>query len=317
VACAGIVAVRWPAAGNRQDRGPHAGLTWTRDRSWDANRCWIWNWPRAVDLQWQPPTARRGVSSEVAVQLSIRNLQVVWRATVVRCIAKAAEFEDSSVAEIPDNRDVTATSTANRGQYVRRGRRLEYFTIAYNSLEGAASIIAGLLAGSVSLVGFGLDSMIEVASGAALLWRLHHDMDTLRREQAERTALRTVGACFVALALYIVYESSSTLIRQVPPERSIAGIVIASASVIVMPLLARAKPRVGRQIGSGAMHADSKQADFCGYLCGILLGGLLLNAFLGWWWMDPVAGLVMVPIIAKEGIAGLRAKACCDDCRID
>ena len=217
----------------------------------------------------------------------------------------------------PDNRDVTATSTANRGQYVRRGRRLEYFTIAYNSLEGAASIIAGLLAGSVSLVGFGLDSMIEVASGAALLWRLHHDMDTSRREQAERTALRAVGACFIALALYIVYESSSTLIRHVPPERSIAGIVIASASVIVMPLLARAKRRVGRQIGSGAMHADSKQADFCAYLCGILLGGLLLNAFLGWWWMDPVAGLVMVPIIAKEGIAGLRAKACCDDCRID
>ena len=118
-------------------------------------------------------------------------------------------------AEIPDNRDVAATSTANRGQYVRRGQRLEYFTIAYNSLEGAASIVAGLLAGSVSLVGFGLDSMIEVASGAALLWRLHHDMDISRREQAERTALRTVGACFVALALYIVYESSSTLIRHV------------------------------------------------------------------------------------------------------
>ena len=131
-------------------------------------------------------------------------------------------------SEISDNRDVAATSTANREQYVRRGQRLEYFTIAYNSLEGAASIVAGLLAGSVSLVGFGLDSMIEVASGAALLWRLHHDMDTSRREQAERTALRTVGACFVALALYIVYESSSTLIRHVPPERSIAGIVIAS-----------------------------------------------------------------------------------------
>ena len=217
-------------------------------------------------------------------------------------------------SEISDNRDVAATSTANRGQYVRRGQRLEYFTIAYNSLEGAASIVAGLLAGSVSLVGFGLDSMIEVASGAALLWRLHYDMDTSRREQVERTALRTVGACFVALALYIVYESSSTLIRHVPPERSIAGIVIASASVIVMPLLARAKRRVARQIGSGAMHADSKQADFCAYLSAILLGGLLLNAFFGWWWMDPVAGLVMVPIIAKEGVDGLRAKACCDNC---
>ena len=215
--------------------------------------------------------------------------------------------------EISDNGDVAPINTENREQYVRCGQRLEYFTIGYNSLEGAASIAAGLLAGSVSLVGFGLDSMIEVASGAALLWRLHYDMDSSRREQVERTALRTVGACFIALALYIVYESGSTLIRHVPPERSIPGIVIASASVIVMPLLARAKRRVARQIGSGAMHADSKQADFCAYLCGILLGGLLLNAFLGWWWMDPVAALVMVPIIAKEGIAGLRAKACCDN----
>ena len=254
---------------------------------------------------------------EIVVQLSSRTLQIEWWTTVLGCIAIAGTVREVERSEIPDNRNVTATSTATRGRYVRRGQRLEYFTIANNSLEGAASIIAELLAGSVSLVGFGLDSMIEVASGAALLWRLRHDMDTSRREQAERTALRTVGACFVALALYIVYESSSTLIRHVPPERSIAGIVIASASVIVMPLLARAKRRVGRQIGSGAMHADSKQADFCAYLCGILLGGLLLNAFLGWWWMDPLAGLVMVPIIAKEGTAGLRAKACCDDCRID
>jgi divalent metal cation (Fe/Co/Zn/Cd) transporter len=203
---------------------------------------------------------------------------------------------------------------ANRGEYVRRGRQLEYFTIGYNSLEGVTSIVAGVIAGSVSLVGFGLDSVIEVASGLALLWRLHHDLDVSRREQAERIALRTVGACLVALALYLLYESSSTLIRHVPPKRSIAGIVIAIISVIVMPLLARAKRRVARQLGSGAMHADSRQADFCGYLSAILLGGLLLNALLGWWWMDPAAGLVMVPIIGKEGIEGLRAETCCDRC---
>jgi len=123
-----------------------------------------------------------------------------------------------------------------------------------------------------------------------------------------------MGACFIALALYIAYESSSTLIRQVPPERSLAGIVIASASMIVMPLLARAKRRVARQISSGAMHADSKQADFCAYLSAILLGGLLLNACFGWWWTDPVAGLAMVPIIGKEGLDGLRGKSCCDNC---
>ncbi len=234
--------------------------------------------------------------------------------TVVRCIAKVWTVRRVRRLEISHNRDVAATSTANRAEYVCRGQRLEYFTIAYNSLEGAASIVAGLLAGSVSLVGFGLDSLIEVASGAALLWRLRYDTDTSRREQVERTALRTVGACFIALALYILYESSSTLMRRAPPERSIVGIVIASISVILMPLLARAKRRVALQIGSGAMHADSKQADFCGYLSAILLGGLLLNAFLGWWWMDPAAGLAMVPIIAKEGVDGLRAKACCDCC---
>jgi divalent metal cation (Fe/Co/Zn/Cd) transporter len=198
--------------------------------------------------------------------------------------------------------------------YVRRGERLEYFTIGYNTLEGVTSIVAGLIARSVSLVGFGLDSLIEVTSGAALLWRLHHDLDLSRREQVERAALRTVGACFIALALYILYESGSMLIRHVPPKRSIFGIVIASISVIVMPLLARAKRRVARQIGSGAMHADSKQADFCSYLSATLLGGLLLNAMLGWWWMDPAAGLVMVPIIGKEGIGGLRAETCCDRC---
>ena len=207
-----------------------------------------------------------------------------------------------------------ATGTANREVYVRRGERLEYFTIGYNTLEGVTSIVAGLIARSVSLVGFGLDSVIEVTSGAALLWRLHHDLDLSRREQVERAALRTVGACFIALALYILYESGSMLIRHVPPKRSIFGIVIAAISVIVMPLLARAKRRVARQIGSGAMHADSKQADFCSYLSATLLGGLLLNAMLGWWWMDPAAGLVMVPIIGKEGIDGLRAETCCDRC---
>jgi divalent metal cation (Fe/Co/Zn/Cd) transporter len=209
---------------------------------------------------------------------------------------------------------VRATGTANREVYVRRGERLEYFTIGYNTLEGVTSIVAGLIARSVSLVGFGLDSLIEVTSGAALLWRLHHDLDLSRREQVERAALRTVGACFIALALYILYESGSMLIRHVPPKRSIFGIVIAAISVIVMPLLARAKRRVARQIGSGAMHADSKQADFCSYLSATLLGGLLLNAMLGWWWMDPAAGLVMVPIIGKEGIDGLRAETCCDRC---
>lgn len=202
-----------------------------------------------------------------------------------------------------------------RPDLVRRGKSLEYFTIGYNTLEGLVSIIAGWMAGSVSLVGFGLDSAIEVASGTALLWRLHHDLNPSRREQVERTTLRIVGWSFIALALYILYESGSTLILREPPERSIPGIIIAAVSVVVMPLLARAKRQVAAGISSAAMKADSRQTDFCTYLSAILLGGLLLNAVLGWWWADPVAGLVMVPIIAKEGVHGLSGKACCDDCR--
>jgi divalent metal cation (Fe/Co/Zn/Cd) transporter len=210
---------------------------------------------------------------------------------------------------------MATASTQNRQDLVRRGQRLEYFTIGYNSLEGLTSTVAGLIAGSVSLIGFGLDSVIEVASGAALLWRLHHDLDHSRREQVERITQKIVAWCFLALAAYLDYESGSTLIGHEIPQRSIPGIIVAAVSVIVMPLLARAKRRVAAGIGSGAMTADSKQADFCTYLSAILLGGLLLNALLGWWWADPVAGLVMAPIIGKEGLDGIRGKACCDDCR--
>lgn len=197
---------------------------------------------------------------------------------------------------------------------VRTGRRLEYFTLAWNGLEAVVSILAGWMAGSVSLVGFGLDSVIEMASGAALLWRLDHGLDPPRRERIERATLRIVGTCFVLLAVYILYESASTLIRRQPPERSIPGILIAAAALAVMPILAKAKRRVAAGMGSGAMHADSKQADCCAWLSAILLGGLLLNALAGWWWADPAAGLVMVPIIAREGVAALRGRTCCEHC---
>ena len=159
--------------------------------------------------------------------------------------------------------------------------------------------------------------MIEVTSGAALLWRLHHDLDQSRREEVERATLRILGWCFMTLAVYVLYESGSTLIRHEIPKRSIPGIVVAAVSVVVMPLLARAKRRVATGIKSGAMVADSRQTDFCTYLSAILLGGLLLNALLGWWWADPVAALVMVPIIAKEGVDGLQNKTCCGDCGRD
>lgn len=198
----------------------------------------------------------------------------------------------------------------NRAAIAGRGRRLEYFTIVWNSLEGAVALIAGLLAGSISLVGFGIDSFIEVTSGATLLWRMSVDAHVDRRERNERLALRTVGLCFLALAAYIAFESISNLARRQAPGHSIPGIVLACVSLLVMPLLSRAKRKVGTALGSAAMHADAKQTDFCVYLSAILLAGLLLNALFGLWWADPAAALIMVPIIAKEGFEGIRGQAC-------
>jgi divalent metal cation (Fe/Co/Zn/Cd) transporter len=200
----------------------------------------------------------------------------------------------------------------DRAETARRGRRVEYFTIAWNSLEGMVAVFAGLVAGSISLVGFGIDSFIEVTSGAALLWRMSVDADVDRRERNERLALRTVGLCFIALAVYIAYESIGDLTRRQAPEHSIPGIVLACVSLLVMPLLSRAKRKIGTALGSAAMHADAKQTDFCVYLSAILLGGLLLNALFGLWWADPVAALIMTPIIAKEGFEGMRGTACPD-----
>lgn len=209
---------------------------------------------------------------------------------------------------------INRAAAHDRPALVRRGQRLSYVTIGYNALEGLASMIAGALAGSISLVGFGLDSLIEVASGGAALWRLHADIDTAHRERVERASLRTIGLLFLLLALYVAIDAAKTLWRRVAPAESVAGIVIAALSLVVMPLLARAKRRVAAGLSSRALDADATQTDVCMYLSAILLGGLALNALFGWWWADPLAALVMTPIIAKEGIEGLRAEHHCSEC---
>jgi len=198
-----------------------------------------------------------------------------------------------------------------RHQVAHRGKRLEYFTIAWNSLEGLIGIAAGAIAGSISLLGFGIDSLIEVTSGATLLWRMSVDADVGRRERNERLSLRIVGGCFLALAVYIMCEAVSDLAKKSAPQPSIPGIVLACVSLVVMPILSRAKKKVARALNSAAMNADARQTDFCVYLSAILLTGLVLNTVLGWWWADPIAALLMVPIIAKEGFDGIRAKSCC------
>lgn len=203
------------------------------------------------------------------------------------------------------------TTHLTRTSMIRRGKILEYVTIGYNCLEGVIALVAGFLAGSIALVGFGFDSFIEVTSGAALLWRLHLD-DHLRRERAEVLSLRIVGLCFLALAAYIAYDSISSLVRHEAPEHSLPGIILAAVSVIVMPWLAHEKRKVAAEIESRALTADARQTEICTYLSAILLGGLVMNALLGWWWADPLAALVMVPLIIKEGIEALRGKTCCD-----
>jgi divalent metal cation (Fe/Co/Zn/Cd) transporter len=208
----------------------------------------------------------------------------------------------------------SAPAAIERTALVARCRRLEYFTIAWNGIEAAVALVSGLVAGSVALVGFGLDSVIETISAGILLWRLRAEDDSLRRERRERTAHRLVGACFLLLAVYVAVESLRALWMKATPGRSIPGILIAVAAVVVMPLLGRAKRQVAAQMGSRALRADSRQADFCAYLSAILLAGLLLHALMGWWWADPVAALVMTPIIGREGVQGLRGEGCDRNC---
>jgi divalent metal cation (Fe/Co/Zn/Cd) transporter len=189
----------------------------------------------------------------------------------------------------------------------RAGRKVEYLSIGWTALESLVGIIAGTLAGSVALIGFGIDSVIEVASSLVLVWRLS---DASGAEDREEFAHRLVGACFLALAVYVSFEALKDLLTHSAPRVSYFGIVYAAACVIVMPLLARAKRRAAANLQSDALHADSHQSDICAYLAVILLGGLGLNALFGWWWADPVAALCMVPIILREAICGLRGEAC-------
>jgi divalent metal cation (Fe/Co/Zn/Cd) transporter len=201
----------------------------------------------------------------------------------------------------------------DRAEVLKRGRRLEILTLAWNTVEAVVAVVSGLLAGSTALVGFGVDSIIESSSGAVLLWRLHEKEGG---DSQEALALRLVGISFLVLGAWVAWDAAGSLLAGEPPHESRVGIVLAAVSLIVMPLLARAKRRVASQLGSASLQADSRQTDLCAYLSAILLVGLGLNAALGWWWADPLAGLVMVPIIAREGVSALRGETC-TDCHLD
>jgi divalent metal cation (Fe/Co/Zn/Cd) transporter len=208
-----------------------------------------------------------------------------------------------------------AEHVVSRPALVRRGLALNYLTIGYNVVEAVVAIGAGIVSGSVALLGFGLDSVIEVTASGAAQWRLRSDLDTSRRERVEHLTLRIIGWSFLALAVYVVLDSANALLRREAPERSVVGLVLLALSAIVMPILARAKRRVARAMTSRALEADATQTSLCAYLSVIALAGVAVNAVLGWWWADPVAALAMVPIIAREGIDGVRAQPC--DCCAD
>lgn len=200
----------------------------------------------------------------------------------------------------------------NRGHLLRRGMRLEYFTIGYNALEGLVAVGAGISAGSVALVGFGLDSVIEIAAGSALLWRLKHEREAgpeLSEEEhstLERRALYIVGITFFALAAYILAEVGYKLFSGNEAEESTVGIIVAVASLVIMPALALLKRRTALALGSRALAADAVETWMCSYLSLMLLAGLVMNAAFGWGWADSIAALAMLPLIIKEGREALE-----------
>jgi divalent metal cation (Fe/Co/Zn/Cd) transporter len=212
---------------------------------------------------------------------------------------------------------MTDAVALDRLALVRRGLWLNYMTIAYNTIEAIVSVAAGLVAGSVALIGFGVDSGIEVTASIAAQWRLRSDLDPDRRERAERVTHRMIGGSFVALAAYITVDSVTTLYQREVPGPSIPGLIILALSVLVMPVLARAKRRIAVALGSQALESDAMQTSVCAYLSVIALAGVALNTFVGWWWADPVAALAMVPIIIREGLEGVRGEPACAHCEGD
>jgi divalent metal cation (Fe/Co/Zn/Cd) transporter len=201
---------------------------------------------------------------------------------------------------------------ADRSLDLQRGLRLEYFSLGYNAFEAFVGIAAGLLAGSVALIGFGLDSIVEGTSALILVWRLRSERSSARTsEEAEVRAVRLVAIAFLVLAAYVGVNAVVELVRATHPDASPVGMGLALVSLIVMPVLAKRKRDVARELDSRSMEADSKQTILCTYLSAVLLFGLVTNSLFGWWWADPVAALVIAGLAASEGIELWRHRDFC------
>ncbi len=200
-----------------------------------------------------------------------------------------------------------AVSPADRARLGRRAQLLAAASVTYNGVEAAIAIAAGLIAGSVALIGFGMDSVLEVSSGLIVLWQFRHRLPQIR----EQSALRLIAVSFFALSGYVAVESVRALASRAQPDASTVGIALAVASLIVMPALSLAQRRTGRALHSTSVVADSAQTMLCTYMSGVLLAGLVLNAAFGWWWADPVAGLGIAYIAFREARRTWRGEGCC------
>ncbi len=199
------------------------------------------------------------------------------------------------------------TDPEQRRKLSRRAQLLAATSVTYNLIEAVIAITAGVIAGSVALVGFGLDSVVEVSSGLIILWQFRHRLP----ESREHLALRMLAISFFALAAYVTFESLRALIGGGNPDASPVGIGLAIASLIVMPFLSWAQRRTGKALGSNAVVADGTQTLLCTYLSAVLLVGLVLNATLGWGWADPIAGLVIAAVAVREGVEAWKGEGCC------
>lgn len=205
-----------------------------------------------------------------------------------------------------------ADASVRRRAALGRGLLLEYLSLVYNVLEAVVGFAFGLAAGSVALIGFALDSVVEASSASVLVWRLHSERGgRAGAEEIERRAVRLVAGAFFALAAYVGIRSAVDLVTAARPEESVPGIVLAVVSLVAMPLLAWAKRRTARDLDSRSLQADSRQTTLCTYLSAVLLAGLVANSLLGWWWADPGAGLVIAAIALKEGLELWRTEDFC------
>ncbi|MFG1697149.1 cation transporter [Nonomuraea sp. NPDC049309] len=204
--------------------------------------------------------------------------------------------------------DITlGLSPARRTALTRKIRLLVAATITYNVIEAAVAITAGTIASSAALIGFGLDSVVEVASAAAVAWQF----SATDHEKREKTALRIIAISFFALAAYVTFDAVRALLGVGEAEHSTPGLILAALSLMIMPFLSYAQRRAGRELGSASAVADSKQTLLCTYLSAVLLVGLALNSLFGWSWADPIAALIIAAVAIKEGREAWRGDACC------